>query len=235
MAFDIERALPPAVASRSGAWDFIRGFAETWVTPLQEGDGYGERELSAAESRLGVRLPEALREAYALFGRRQDLTSNHDRLLAPDRIGIDRDEEALVFRWENQGAMSWGVLLADLARADPPVVVRPDLADQAAERWEPWFGSVSLTCVEMILWECLHAPEHLSDFCELEDGFLPFLREHHHALPFPRNPGATDEDHWFASPDLLIRVSEGCLWARARTEPALDTLRTALPGGWING
>jgi hypothetical protein len=53
-------------------------FAGSWRSPLTERDGCGEDELAAAERRLGLRLPAAVREAYALFGKWPDLTSNQD-------------------------------------------------------------------------------------------------------------------------------------------------------------
>ena len=56
---------------------------------------------------------------YALFGRRADLTSNHDTLRAPAELYVDEAGEALVIRDANQGAARWGILLADLSHDDP--------------------------------------------------------------------------------------------------------------------
>lgn len=68
---------------------------------------------------------------------RRGLTSNHDVLLGPAGLYVDDAKEALVFRHENQGAASWGILLDSLLDEDedPAVVVRLDLADKSAERW----------------------------------------------------------------------------------------------------
>jgi hypothetical protein len=86
---------------------------------LEDGDGYSAAELDAAEGRLGLVLSPAFREAYGLLGRRDDLTSNHDRLRPLDELEVDERGEALVFRDENQGAATWGVLLSDLGEDDP--------------------------------------------------------------------------------------------------------------------
>ena len=83
---------------------------------------------------LGIRLPAAVREAYMLFGRREDLHSNMQHLLDPGDFYVDDRKEALVFREENQGVASWGILLADLQHPDPPVRMQLDLADKDAER-----------------------------------------------------------------------------------------------------
>ncbi|MFE5530666.1 SMI1/KNR4 family protein, partial [Embleya sp. NPDC056538] len=109
--FDMVRSLAAGVEGRWGAWEFIRGFVANWSEALGDDDGWGEADLVAAEERLGVRLPPALREAYVLFGRRRDLTGNHDVLLGPSELYVDETKEALVFRHENQGAASWGILL----------------------------------------------------------------------------------------------------------------------------
>lgn len=125
------------MAGHSGAWTFIRDFAAHWDgTALGGSGGCTQAELDSAELRLGLRLPTALREAYLLFGRRRDLTSNHDALLDPANLYVDDAKEALVFRHENQGAASWGILLHSLQNDDPAVLVRLDLADKRAERWE---------------------------------------------------------------------------------------------------
>lgn len=234
---DVRQGLELARADRGAAWRFVRDFAHAWVEPLTGGDGFTEEDLAAAEQRLGVRLPAALGEMYRLLGRRQDLTSNHDQLLRPDQIHIDARGQALVFRTENQGACSWGVLLADLDQADPRVHMSADLADPQAQRWEPWMERLSWTAVEMVLAESLHAPEHLSDFLyEPGPEYTQVLQDSFEQLPFPAYPARGFEGtRWFLGPDVLLRDEEGCVPVRARTEEALEAVRAVLPGFWLNG
>ena len=79
--FDLAAELATDVQDMQiGAWRFIRGFADAWLTPLRDGDGYSQAELNAAEDRLGLKLPTALREAYMLFGKRADLCGTQDFL-----------------------------------------------------------------------------------------------------------------------------------------------------------
>ncbi|MEU6678792.1 SMI1/KNR4 family protein [Streptomyces sp. NPDC046853] len=236
--FDMVRALTAGVAGRAGARDFVRGFAAHWTTPLAEGDGWSEGELAAAEARLGLRLPQALREAYALCGRRRDLTGNHDVLLAPDELYVDGAREALVFRQENQGAASWGILLADLGADDPAVFIRADLADKSAEKWECWLERTSLAFVEIVLAEALHSPEELSDFLDdLDADGIDVLEQHCTRLPLPDYPLGEGEPgiRWYAATDVLLRADGGeVLYARARTGEALDRVRDLIPGDWLN-
>jgi hypothetical protein len=62
-------------------WRLVEEFIEFWFHPLQVGDGCSEAELAATENRRGFPLPAALREWYALSGRRQDMWSSQDELL----------------------------------------------------------------------------------------------------------------------------------------------------------
>jgi hypothetical protein len=235
--FDIRRELAAGLADRSGAWRFIRGFTDHWTNPLGANDGWDEKDLIAAEERLGVALPAVLREAYRLFGRRRDLTSNQDVLLSPRELHVDDRKEALVFRVENQGAASWGVLLTDLEHPDPPVLIRADLADEQAERWESWLDRLSVAFIEIILSESLHAPYELSDSRDLDETEPELLEQRYTRLPLPEYPlcDAPPGARWFTGPDVILREDDRTwLSVRARTEETLNAIRDELPGDWIN-
>ncbi|HEY8482244.1 MAG TPA: hypothetical protein VIL71_20660 [Spirillospora sp.] len=232
-AFDLVRDLPSALRDRAAAWTYIRGFAATWCTPLSPGDGTSEAELTAAETRLGLRLPAALREAYALFGRRTDLHGNLHELLSPDALHVDDGKETLVFRKENQGAASWGVLLADLDAEDPPVRVRFDLADKEAERWEPWLDAFSAACVEIVLSEALQADEPVCDHGDFED--FEELERRFTRLPFPARPEGEEGETFYTGQGLLLCDAGGWLSVRARDEETLDRFRDEFPADWLNG
>lgn len=245
--FDLARELSSGLEDRAAAWEFIRGFARHWLTPLGEADGWSDidgwsdADLDAAEARLGIALPEALREAYQLIGRRADLTSNQDVLLGPAQLHLDERQEALVFRHENQGAASWGILTTDLDHADPGVVIRADLADKRAEKWEGWLDRISLTFIEIVLSESLQAPEGRCDFLSDHDdpgeAGVDLLERHYAPLPFPEYPSGQKPPgiRWFLGPDVLLRDDQRvALLARARTEAALDRVRDRIPGDWLN-
>ncbi|MER5757822.1 SMI1/KNR4 family protein [Streptomyces sp. NPDC002082] len=236
--FDLAGSLARGVEGRSGAWSFIKGFAAHWASALESGDGCTEDDLVAAEERLGVRLPVTMREAYLLFGRRLDLTSNHDVLLSPTELYVDEAKEALVFRHENQGASSWGILLDRLQDDDPAVFIRADLADKSAERWEGWLERLSLCFVEIVLSESVQAGEALCDFLDPDDDSIELLEENCVQLSFPAYP-IGEEEHatrWFLGQDVLLRDDDGmAILARGRTEEDLDRIRDQIPGDWLNG
>lgn len=234
--FDLGASLAGGVEGRSGAWAFIEGFAAHWAgAALGSGDGWTEADLDAAEERMGLQLPTALREAYLLFGRRQDLASNHDVLLGPAELYVDDANEALVFRHENQGAATWGVLLDSLQDDDPAVFIRLDLADRSAERWEEWLERLSLCFVEIVLSESLQADEELCDFLDLNDDSVKLLETNFVRLPFPAYP-LGEKTRWFLlGQDVLVRDDDGAaILARGRTAEAIDLVRDLIPGDWLN-
>ncbi|WP_097867945.1 hypothetical protein [Streptomyces sp. rh34] len=235
--FDLAAFLGDGVRKRGGAWNFIRGFAGHWASPLENADGWSAAELAAAEERLGVRLPAVLREAYLLFGRRRDLTSNYDVLLGPAELYVDDAGEALVFRHENQGAASWGILLDGLQDDDPAVFSRTDLVDKSAERWEGWMERLSLCFVEIVLAESLHADEELCDFLDADESDVALLEENFVRLPFPVYPMGDEENgsRWFLGQDALLRDDAGAaISTRGRTAEDLDRVRGLIPGDWLN-
>jgi hypothetical protein len=219
---------------RGSVWQFIQAFASDWVTPVAAGDGWQGDVLTTAEERLGLTLPATLHEAYELFGRRPDLTSNHDVLLTPAEWYVDDREEALVFRRENQGAASWGILLADLEKPDPAVYVRPDLGEPERESWTGWLDRLSVAFAEIVLSESLYAPEHLCDYLdEVEDVDIALLQRDYTRLglpEYPQEPGS----RWFLGRDVLVREDQReTLMVRARTVEALNEVREQFPGDWL--
>lgn len=225
--FDVGAELAGA-GDRAGAWRFIRRFAESWAAPLTGADGWDDEALDAAEERLGRSLPVAVREAYALFGRRSDLTSNQGELLDPARLY--EHDGLLVFRDENEGAARWAV---EPDGDDPRVLIRADLDDERAERWEPWLDRFSLACVEMVLSESLYADEGLAHYRELDGDDLETLEEFDR-LPLPEYPsGQEPGTRWFAGPDVILREDERAwLTVRARTRETLAAVRELFSDGW---
>jgi uncharacterized protein (TIGR02996 family) len=107
-------------AGRAERWRLVEEFIEVWYRPLRAGDGYSEAELAGAEGRLGRKLPVALREWYALAGKRADVWSKLDGLLPPEKVNFHESRLLLVHRdclaWE-----LWGIRPEELGEVDPPI------------------------------------------------------------------------------------------------------------------
>jgi hypothetical protein len=232
--FDICEQTKQAIRGRSETWNFIRGFTSHWVTPIQEGDGYSEAELSAAEERLGISLPAALKEAYTLFGRRSDLTRNREYLLEPTAIYLKHG--ALIFRHENQGASVWGILIEDTQNPDPPVYHCYCVVDDIMEDWEIWLARFSLACVDLILWESLYDPRMATESREIDDEGLHLVGQLYTELPtFEGLDSYTPFGmRWFTGTDLLLCDTGMDLSVRARNLEAIGSIRNNLPGEWLN-
>jgi hypothetical protein len=109
--------------------------------------------LAPAEARLGLRLSASLVAFYRLLGRRRDLTSNQDHLIALNSLTVE--DGLLIYRIEAQGCASWGVRVSDIGLADPPVVFCEGYRDGGP--WRRFLESFSLAAVEMVLCEAIFA------------------------------------------------------------------------------
>jgi hypothetical protein len=86
---------------------------------LSAGDGTSEEALAQAESRLGLRLPVALREYFLISGNADDANRMHNVLFRPDEFIVE--DGYLVFMEENQAVVHWGILVDHLHEPDPDV------------------------------------------------------------------------------------------------------------------
>lgn len=223
--------------ARSQAWDFVRWFAEAWLgRPVRPEDGCTEDELAAAEADMGFELPTALREGFALIGRRDDLTRRQDPLVRPPGLYVDDAlGGVLVFRRENQDCAFWGIPLSQIERDDPPVVV------ESRQGWIPFLDRVSLAWVELVLSESLFAEDGLYDACELPDALMPDFHFRYDRVGLPDHPMWASEHaspiRWYAAPGRLMRrdglQDQSWIHARGRTASDLAAIREELPGPWV--
>ncbi|MFF4121850.1 hypothetical protein ACFY0P_51995 [Streptomyces sp. NPDC001714] len=199
----------------------MRWFADAWMgRPVELEDGCTADELAAVEADLGFELPAALREGYALIGRRDDLTRQQDPLVRPPGLYVDDAlGGVLVFRRENQDCAFWGIPLSQVDQDDPPVVV------ESHQGWIPFLDRMSLVWVELVLSESLFAVDSLYDACELPDALMPGLHARYARVGLPDHPmWASDNDspvRWYAAPagwsaGTAFRTSPGFTRAGAR-------------------
>lgn len=87
--------------------------------PWRTGDGCDPVALALAEERLGIALPAILAQFLTSWGNRFDLLKNYDVLFSPEHLRIVGD--MLLYGQENQGVYVWGIPIAQITDADPPV------------------------------------------------------------------------------------------------------------------
>jgi hypothetical protein len=103
----------------------FRGLLSDIIGRASRGHGYPARSVEAAETRLGLRLPEPLRDYYLSVGRHK-INRAHNRLWPPDALAVSQGR--LVFMEENQCVVFWGVRGGSPA-ADPVVSQTTDLEE----------------------------------------------------------------------------------------------------------
>lgn len=108
--------LPPTAAER---WRLAEEFIDIWHGGLKPGDGYAEGEVAEAEVRLGVRLPQALREWYLWAGKRGEVWGGEGSDLSLPRWSWEGDRLELL--GERDGTSQWYLQPASLDDVDPPV------------------------------------------------------------------------------------------------------------------
>ncbi|MGK5550737.1 hypothetical protein ACSNOI_03905 [Actinomadura kijaniata] len=255
--FDLGAAVTAAVAADDQAeiWKVVRWFAEAWLVPLGPWDGCSETELVAAEARLGMRLPTALRQLHALLGRRDDLLGAIHPLESLDGLhlvtadGFPDQVERLVIRTENQGGRDWGIRLTDLYLDDPPVVMIGDCGSSCLASTPGDCVSHGVTMLERTSWAVLEAILDESQVhaagvhhAQVPLGELPVVEPVFTQLGLPGQPVPPARPcvvriDWYTGTDVLIRAER---WAdRAgltligRTLPALEAAVAKLPDGWF--
>ncbi len=99
--------------------NYYRRIYQTFGYPLGERTALSPEGIAAAERRLGVRIPAALRDYYLVAGRERRFGACHNRFRAPPQWEIDK--QRLVFLEENQAVVLWGVSTRNPNSPDPPV------------------------------------------------------------------------------------------------------------------
>lgn len=216
---DFARALASvADGGRDDAWNFLRDYAAWCGRPLTAADGIADTDAS---------LPAALREAYALLGRRDDLTGNQDRLLAPGDLRTD--DGFVVFREENQWVCEWGFRRE--TGDDPAVYVRTDTADPAGRGWEPFMDRLSHAVVEMVLAETLLLEDECAAIGALPEGEAEKVRGRFPALRFPAYDGIAAT--WHAADGVILRLDgDSDALVRGADREALDGALERIDAEW---
>lgn len=215
-------------------WRLVAEFIELWYKPLRPGDGATEKQLAAAEKRLGFLLPAALREWYALAGNRKDVWSKQDSLERLSSISIEERYDALVFRYENQNCDRWGIRVRDLGIEDPPVFGLEVPAEVSP--------ATTTFAIQVLLYEAPFGGPHSSNISGCAD--LPLrttvfdeIRGRFTKCGIPELDGSAVHDaRFYEGKDLVIATYEGdgIVFTTARTEEAHQQLPEALRSAWTS-
>ena len=212
MAIDVLlREMP---MSREGRWNVLKTFFRGWYGEIGPTDGYTEQSIRAAEERLKLTLPAALREWYALAGKRTTVWSCQDRFLPPDQLRMENHK--LVIYVENQGVVSWAVQLDDLASDDPPVFVT-DPRD--SETWIEESRAISIFALsQMLLGVKFSESTRYAANGQATDASLAVIARSYERLCFPDLNWPPSPTRIYGGLDLVLETDgDTWIWVSGRS------------------
>jgi len=220
----------------------VAQLVEAWWSPLGPADGVPEDELCAAERRLGVRLPAALREAYALLGQRVEITTAFDRMVPPRRL---RRSNGVVVLWHLHDVFLWVVREGDLGLPDPPLFVREKVdgawqeypalpRDPSVSRFFAWKALEQATEAGRYENTVFRVPE--TDAPDVLDPLEAEVSRRFALLDFGTVAHPPPASRLYGGEDVLIIVGEGESFKVAASNldayrRAMETLR-GVPARW---
>lgn len=213
-----------------GLTDDYRGFAAHHLgRPLRDGDGHAAGELAAAEQRLGLELPPALRAYYLACGAVEALNRSHNRLLPPQELQCE--DGHLVFMDENQGVCCWGLRVDSLAEQDPQVWQGVSVAGTDALEWH----GEDLPCSQWLRlmgwWQLVNGGFAYAAYTQATPELVQQVRALWPLLG--RHPDGVMVFHGSDAQLLAMATGEdAALWAAGRTRADLQAIDAALDIAW---
>ena len=223
------------LAAREDRWSLLTDFVAEWHAPLQEGDGYSPEELDAAEQRLGLKLPLALREWYALAGRREDIIAPQNFLVSPPELEISEENGLLIFHCENQQVVEWGVQEDDLGLVDPPVWLDDSGLHDTQQKLIRENNTLTEFALQMVVMETMFNPKLFQALSWVTPQTIGKAERNFVPLGFPDWHWPSYPTRFYGDDDILVQVSEGeDLWLQvtARSLAAYEEAKTALEITW---
>ena len=223
------------LSTREDRWSLLKDFIAEWHGPLERGDGYSAAEFDAAEQRLGLKLPLALRECYSFAGKFLETFSVDPYAFTPlNDLGFDEDDPEMLWLFaETQADIDWGTCHGDLTQDDPPVYV-----DGIKER-----GAMELsntTYSEFVLQVVVYQTVSFFGFCGNAAGkedTAEIAKANFTPLALPAWPYPVYPSQLYGRADVLVELEGGgkdfCrLSVAARTETALRDAVKLFDLGW---
>lgn len=202
-------------------WSRLDAILRAWFPAAAGQTAFDAADLHAAEARLRLQAPCALREWYERTAARTEVWSLQDRLLSPDQWYVESG--VLVFVVENQGVVRWGIRVSDTATDDPAVMVSdPDGGQE-------WLLAGATTSAFAIQFAVLNAKwsdaiAHRANGAGSDELFAA-IAERYPRLPFPDLNWPTSPTRLYGHDDLILENSaDTWLWVSARTDAALDEI-----------
>ena len=209
---------------REGRWDLLRHFFAEWFGQLGPTDGCTPQSIIAAETRLGLVFPTALREWYAIAGRRRGVWSRQDHFHEPEELRVKRDK--LIICTENQSVVEWSVSKERLQEPDPPVLITEYGSTQSTEE-APSVSAFALA--KMLLDAKFYDSTSLAANGQATDESLETIARNYLRLDFPDFNWPAKPTRIYGGDGLIIEIDgETWIWVTGRSRstfcPAIETV-----------
>ena len=212
----------------------IQSLFRSW----NDGDGWDESSVNAAEALLQVTFPSILRNFYLSWGKRSDYASSCENLLNPKQCFIHFGH--LIYCIENQAVLLWGIPLDTLNQDDPPVYYTYNNENNA--EWKLSHKHLTIFLDALYYSHAFAGGAVHGGYCHIAPDKAPasefHMRQHYQKvqlesvhwglIPSPNLPQWT----LFVGEGIAIDVSSTDLWAASNTEKALHDLALLLDLKW---
>ena len=224
------------LSAREDRWSLLKDFIAEWHGPLADSDGFSAAEINAAETRLGLKLPVAVRECYSFAGKYLETCSVDPYAFTElSEMSIDEEDrpEMLWLFAETQADIDWGIRQADLAQDDPPVYV-----DGIKERGARELSNSTYS--EFVLQAVAYQTVSFHEFngnASGKDDTAEIVKTNFMPLGLPTWPYPVYPTQFYGRDDVLVELEGGgkdfCrLSVAARTETALHEAVKLFGLGW---
>lgn len=106
----------------------IKNIAENILgRKIDQSEGISTDAINAAEQKLGLKLPDSLRDFYLTVGKIPIFTDAFEFFAQPKQIYVKNNK--LIFLEENQAVLSWGVDINELDKEKITVYQSPNVGD----------------------------------------------------------------------------------------------------------
>lgn len=141
---------------------------------ITEPSGFSENEITIVKNIFGD-LPKVFIDYYAELGKIENLNHTQDSLVIPERFKYFKNDDYLIFYYENQRACVWGIHKNDLSKSNPPVYMSYD-----EEEWNLETETLTDFFAAMAFLQAAFALEFNADcFYEVDNEALKFIDENY--------------------------------------------------------
>ena len=151
--------------------DLLRMICEIGFGDWKPSCGYTDEDIKALEVKLGLTLPEPLKDFYITLGRRHEFMESDYHIY--DIVDLVIKDDCLVFCEENQGLAEWGVKLCNIHLPNPQISGK----DYNTPVWVNESLQASAYLINLACWQAIMSQDEVAQ-CSLKESDLHEIENH---------------------------------------------------------